>query len=1233
MISVKRFRGRQWLFLLLLTSSGLEAGVIGKWEFNGSLQDTTGKNNGKAVGGTVSYVEDRFGNKDGALFLEKKQSVDFGTGKSLTFADDSTDKPFTIAWWQKPELPEKNGRPESPVSILRKNGEYSIGWSNAFRAWMWDGKWNIGATSNIALNSKTWTHVAVTYDGSKSSSGIRIYQNGKLLPAMAEDSKTHAYAGMKRWPYSGLRLGDDYIGAFDDLVICDHAMTEKEVMNLFNSSPDGTASQKDNPNFKEYNDNRSGQTKASSILIPFIGNPPQSDGDFGAPPWNNAKWHELGYSIGFRKKNIPTKFTAFHDRENIYIGIVCNEPLPEKIKCVHTEHDSDVWLDDSVEIFINTGFSAHSHYHIAFNTRGVVFDQLSASNNTNSQVAWESGAKVNVKVGKNTWTGMIVIPLASMRFAENNPDYWKLNMIRTRKTDPPKGSEREISSFSPVRNGHDSKNFRFARIERLPLEFAAVDAVLEKVAVISEDGDILALCDFSFNNASSTSKRYEFSAGIRGDASEKGKIILTLPPGVSKKRIPLKVSESGKAVLGFHLNDADTGKSLLLGQNNIDLTYVPLSVTLLQPHYKQAIFSNQRLDELVFKIEASLGEKDRTSCKIKFELKNSAGKTILAKDEDIDEKFTNRLTVPVPGLTDGNYTMLLKLIHKKTDRVLGTWENYLLKLPYRRGQVNITENALLLVDDKPFVPFGLVSMGSECSLVWEASEFGCNTIHSLLKVADENLPFLDAVDRKNLKIIVYGLPDSIEVPCFNNKKGVSDRPLTSGERKALSNYINKYKNRTAILSWYTGNEPGIPRVSPEIMRDIEDVIGRQDPYHPTMVILNFQFSIFTRYSDVCGVDPYPVVLKNTGWKSLNLPAVVVADSIRLSSARKPVWSMGESVFWKDYGGLYGDNDKLDYRCPDLNDLRSQFFQSLISGATGFFWYSRPWLRPSVEIYLKYLFKETELLQSVIVTPQSKKMFETLEANRNDGEHSLHMSRRDLGSHHYLFTANGLNQSVKHTFKTDLKVRKLHVAGESRTLTVSNGIFSDSFAPLGTHLYTTDEDMAQHLDREMRHTLKLIDECNNPKTKPGNLACVEKGTRIEAETPILIRNGVKWVPAWEHMIDSNRFSWSTPNFTSISAPGGKNKLPEWIQLTFSSPVEFSQVIIDSNINEVAIQIRRNGKWETVCESRATDKSYRQTQIIRFSLVTAKELRLVAKSANGFAGLPETRLMVWEIEVYK
>ncbi|MCX6983769.1 MAG: hypothetical protein NT118_03310 [Lentisphaerae bacterium] len=608
-------------------------------------------------------------------------------------------------------------------------------------------------------------------------------------------------------------------------------------------------------------------------------------------------------------------------------------------------------------------------------------------------------------------------------------------MLQTQKA-PPKGEEREITSFSTVKNGHDSGNFSFAVVENFPSEFAAIDVSLKKTDVFSEDGEFVADCALAFNNASQTSRKVILLLELIGDNPTQKSVPLVLQQGTMEKRVPLTIKKCGKSLLKLSLTDSETGKLLSFSYNEVDLKYVPLRVAVVQPRYKNAIFSNQEVNELIFDIETSIGEKERAFCKLEFDLKDASGKTITAKEAGVSGGLQDKFIVPVPGLADGNYTMRIKLVHKKTNAVLGEWENCLRKLPYQKGQVNINKDGMVFVDNKPFVPFGLGSFGTGCSLIWESYDFGCNTIHSSLRLADEDLPFLAAVEKADMKVIVYGVPPSITVPCFNNTKGISDRPLTKQERQVLSEYINKYKNQASILSWYTANEPAEPNVSPEIMRDIDEIISAQDPYHPAKSIINSMgdLPVFSKYTDIVMPDPYPVMMEAGGWKFPNGPADAVSDSKKLTFGIKPIWVVLESFDWRLFGGLHGKN-----RCPNFNDLRCQFFQSLAAGATGFFWYCRPWMNPDVGIGLKYLSKETKVLEDVILTPQSKKMFKSPDAGEKGNDVSLHISRRDSGNQTYFFAASSSIEPTKHTFVADLQGEKLYVAGESRTVQLKDGV--------------------------------------------------------------------------------------------------------------------------------------------------------------------------------------------------
>ena len=107
----------------------------------------------------------------------------------------------------------------------------------------------VEATEAIPVQS--WTHLAVSYDGSSRASGVRIYVNG--LPAelaTIRDQLTRDFRYRGQWGDSnagsvqfslGARFRDVGFrdGSMDDLKVFDYELTTREIMQLFVSSAPG----------------------------------------------------------------------------------------------------------------------------------------------------------------------------------------------------------------------------------------------------------------------------------------------------------------------------------------------------------------------------------------------------------------------------------------------------------------------------------------------------------------------------------------------------------------------------------------------------------------------------------------------------------------------------------------------------------------------------------------------------------------------------------------------------------------------------------------------------------------------------------------------------------------------------------------------------------------------------------------------------------------------------------
>jgi len=70
----------------------------------------------------------------------------------------------------------------------------------------------------------------------------------------------------------------------------------------------------------------------------------------------------------------PWRWRAWSDDRQLTIEIQADEPNRAGIVAARTSHDSDVWLDDGVELFLASQRSDAAYYQLAVNTRGVLTD-------------------------------------------------------------------------------------------------------------------------------------------------------------------------------------------------------------------------------------------------------------------------------------------------------------------------------------------------------------------------------------------------------------------------------------------------------------------------------------------------------------------------------------------------------------------------------------------------------------------------------------------------------------------------------------------------------------------------------------------------------------------------------------------------------------------------------------------------------------------------------------------
>ncbi|MFC1711700.1 DUF2341 domain-containing protein [Patescibacteria group bacterium] len=269
----------------------LSEGLVGFWKMNQ---------------GTGSTAFDYSGNSNNANFSVGASAPTWSTGKFggdldfdgdddgtsipdsdiLSFGNSVNDTPFSVAAWIKMD-------DASAFYIFGKNAVtpkeysfYTIG-SDYLRLQLYDNdisNWIYNQTTAVLTSYEgEWIHVAATYDGSKSYSGIKLYLNGVNVGSTAGKSGT--YVAMHNQTAEAV-IGQSEVGGWgnangemDEIRTYNRVLSPKEVRDLYNWAP--------GPMFYWKMDEKTGTTVNNSSGV-------GDTGTFGtgssAPSWTNGKF-------------------------------------------------------------------------------------------------------------------------------------------------------------------------------------------------------------------------------------------------------------------------------------------------------------------------------------------------------------------------------------------------------------------------------------------------------------------------------------------------------------------------------------------------------------------------------------------------------------------------------------------------------------------------------------------------------------------------------------------------------------------------------------------------------------------------------------------------------------------------------------------------------------------------------------------------------------------------------
>jgi hypothetical protein len=201
----------------------------------GSIRNEAASAKGKGIANGLSSVQ---GIRGRAIQFDG----DHGADLPDVFQVDRWN-PFTLDFWIR-----DGARNAKPVVVLQRTFGTDVGY-NGFDVMLEDGVLSvrlyrvwpgnaIGTRAKKPIACGEWQHIAVTYDGSSTAAGLKLYSNGRPAEAEVVRDHIHKKAMLPIFGNGHLILGERFRdrgfkdGGFDELRVYDRSLAPVEIANL-----------------------------------------------------------------------------------------------------------------------------------------------------------------------------------------------------------------------------------------------------------------------------------------------------------------------------------------------------------------------------------------------------------------------------------------------------------------------------------------------------------------------------------------------------------------------------------------------------------------------------------------------------------------------------------------------------------------------------------------------------------------------------------------------------------------------------------------------------------------------------------------------------------------------------------------------------------------------------------------------------------------------------------------
>ncbi len=763
------------------------------------------------------------------------------------------------------------------------------------------------------------------------------------------------------------------------------------------------------------------------------------DGKFDEPIWKNAQVHTDFFSLATHKESeISTKVQITNDENYIYFGVICEEPFMSNLKNSVRENILKVYGDDSIEIMLDVDGDGIDFHHFLVNVSGYRGQEFRKEKG-NVAIIWENGNWfAEGHRDQDKWTVEIAIPFAILNNEKSISETIAFNVARNRRTVSP----REEMSLGEKGEFLVPEAFRKIRLKNFDPEVfqcrvsnPRLEKIFEKQGITSS----AISCDIT--NPTNKNRVFDVSAVIispSGDSWLKSSNISVKAKTQETVTFSYQVSQQGTHKFVITLSEGE--RMVFSSIQKVNLEFVPITIDIYQPFYRNTIYSDQNLDQIKTKVKLNLSEQEFTGSVLTVTLQDQNGQIIAIK-KLTEVSFINNVAMSVPDLPTGRYMISAQL--EKSNQQIGFTEETILKLPppAAGNQVYIDKNCNLIVNGKPTLP-----------IVWwgvppyeKIAKTGADGI--IVVVSKQNMvPVLEELQKYGLMAVIAPWTGSLQ-----EKYWLNQTTLSQEAKDSLRDIITTIKNHPALLCYYLVDEPEGKAYNPDIIMETYQFIKDIDPYHP-MIICNesvLGLQTYSKCADMLVPDPYPAPIKKGGLKRGATYISLFLTEATIAGGKKKLIGLTPEVF---NAGDLPNSINPDRRETSFVEQRCIQFLGIVHSAKFFNYYTfnsnygAP-RYPDLRIGIPYIIKEIKVLAPSIL--------EGVELVGKSSDSCIHMLVKEYHGNLYIISVNVEKKLISATLTLPKEVKQLKVISENRILDVCDRSFTENFIPYGVHIYTTD----------------------------------------------------------------------------------------------------------------------------------------------------------------------------------